>query len=702
MRTLRTLLILIGRQFTDDGRYLVGVFGVAACCLLILGLLAFIYPHGLLLSGGLVFGVLPVAVGTALFAFGLFQTYGDHVALALLSVLSARPLIVLARLIVGVVFAGIVVMALALTIAGGIRNGLMRWPESFPLREQISLFAGLFEVGLACYCLGLMVAQKARVFPAALRAWPLVLIVASLIVARGMGRPLAILLVSLIVVSLLYLLTVERHPHLGAITIGAVVLALTLALLYWLRISSDVGMARMMLESSHEASVTCYREFLPEETRISYSDARFTVHCEVYGPYCPFLERTAIAKYSQRQNSGGNSIYRWFARGRWTLSYDAQNGVFVRGGDPNTLYAGAETIADTRTESLGHFLSPVVCSVRWDRAIVFDRQDLRFYEIDFSKRLLRRGPRVAESAFGHVLGITSMPDPGTCSIGGSYPSPHGEDVLYVTDDSGVYVPIVGESGTIAVLDPSTWDLITGVGHLPAPHSWCGRASSKPRDLFGCNVKVIMKRPEMDYAGLMVASLSRQGAPVTIAVFDKRGHLIGEDCSRVVMTPWLTTKYLIESLHPPVLTVASFFTAYSFDAGATHRAIFVMPNSFVAQQRDRQTSFLFQFLWALVFMLPAMLFAGFLSWRVAADAGAIGLSAWARKVWMAGTFLFGLPAYITYRLMRPRCVLMVCRECGRGRRLDQEVCHHCGSEWDSRELEPPAWRVVSHQQMGAQS
>ncbi len=219
--------------------------------IVVLGLLTFIYPHGFLLSAPLVFGALPIIVGTALFAFSLFQMYGDHAALALLSVLSPRPLIILARLIVGVLLAGIIVAVFALAIAAGVLYGLMRWPESFPPSERISLFIGLFEIGLASYCLGLMAAQRSRTFSTAFRAWPLVLIVASLIVARGMGRPLVILLVSLIVISLLHLLTAERHPRLAPVVVGPAVLMLTLAPLYWLRISTDVAMARMMLESSH-------------------------------------------------------------------------------------------------------------------------------------------------------------------------------------------------------------------------------------------------------------------------------------------------------------------------------------------------------------------------------------------------------------------------------------------------------------------
>ena len=123
-------------------------------------------------------------------------------------------------------------------------------------------------------------------------------------------------------------------------------------------------------------------------------------------------------------------------------------------------------------------------------------------------------------------------------------------------------------------------------------------------------------------------------------------------------------------------------------------MFLMPNSFVALQRDRETGFIFQLLMALVFLLPALLFAGFLSWRVVRDAAAMGLSRNARWLWGMGTLAFGLPAYITYRLTRPRVALALCRDCGQGRRVDQEVCHHCGSGWNVPVLEPPAWRVIS--------
>ena len=366
----------------------------------------------------------------------------------------------------------------------------------------------------------------------------------------------------------------------------------------------------------------------------------------------------------------------------------------MRCSDANTVYAGSEAIADTPTESLGRFVSPVVCCVVQDEAVVFDQGDPRLYILDFGRRRLRRGRAVMPDTFRHVVSVTSMPDLGDCSVHGHYGSARDEDVLYESASNGVFVPLFDESGAIVVLDLRTGDLIVGAGHLPAPRSPFGRASPRPRDLFACDTEILVKRPENEYAGLIAGTLSRQGESVTVAVFDSDGRLIRDNSSAIPVRPWLTTKYVTESLHPPVLALASFFTAYSFDAGATHRALFLMPNSFVAQQRDREASLFFQLLWALVFMLPGILFAGYLSWRVKVDARAIGASAWARRAWMMGTLLFGLPAYITYRLLRPKCVLMVCRDCGRGRRVDRDVCRHCGRGWESPELEPPAWRVLS--------
>jgi hypothetical protein len=157
---------------------------------------------------------------------------------------------------------------------------------------------------------------------------------------------------------------------------------------------------------------------------------------------------------------------------------------------------------------------------------------------------------------------------------------------------------------------------------------------------------------------------------------------------------MITKYIFESLHPPVLMLASFFTAYSFNARSTHRALFLMPNSFVAMARDYEGNIFYMLLIVLLLMLPGIMFACILGWRVWRDAAIIGLSNKARQIWLAGTLVFGLPGYITYRLTRPRVTLVTCANCGKTRRPDTEKCHHCGSKWVVPELTSPAWRVLN--------
>jgi hypothetical protein len=187
---------------------------------------------------------------------------------------------------------------------------------------------------------------------------------------------------------------------------------------------------------------------------------------------------------------------------------------------------------------------------------------------------------------------------------------------------------------------------------------------------------------------------------SVAVFDKDGKKIkGADSKSTFFDtpggPVLTImKYIFESLHPPVLTLASFFTAYSFDARSTHQALFLMPNSFVAMARDYEGNIFYLFVLVLLLMLPGILFACILGWRVWRDAAIIGLSNKARQIWLAGTLVFGLPAYITYRLTRPKVTLVTCANCGKQRRPDMDKCHHCGSKWDVPELTPPEWRVLN--------
>ncbi|MHC4639315.1 MAG: hypothetical protein ACYTBV_17700 [Planctomycetota bacterium] len=96
-------------------------------------------------------------------------------------------------------------------------------------------------------------------------------------------------------------------------------------------------------------------------------------------------------------------------------------------------------------------------------------------------------------------------------------------------------------------------------------------------------------------------------------------------------------------------------------------------------------------------LPALSFVPELTrplWRVHRNAVLVGLSQRARFWWALARAAFGLSAYITYRLTRPKITLVTCVNCGKLRRPDMETCHRCGAKWLIPELTPPTWRVVN--------
>jgi len=317
-------------------------------------------------------------------------------------------------------------------------------------------------------------------------------------------------------------------------------------------------------------------------------------------------------------------------------------------------------------------------------------------------------------------------------------------------DAGPYLLVLDETGRIDLLDRETLEFVRrtpelpGVaGRLPAPETYfLSKDSVKPKDLLGYEawplalttyffenpeeVRVTFGDPsflfkrspsrvERKYLGMFAASLSRDGTALALVVFDENGREIKREYSKLTKNigshathvpsrraaffgaPWspaLTIgKFLIENLHPPILSVASYFTASAFEAASGHRALFFLPNSFIAMKgRERSENFAERFMSALWWILPSIILAIWLACRVSKDAVVVGLSENARLYWIIGTLAFGLTAYITYRLTRPKITLVTCLNCGKMRRPDMAKCHRCKSDWHVPELIPPAWRV----------
>ncbi|MCP4609909.1 MAG: hypothetical protein GY845_14470 [Planctomycetes bacterium] len=330
--------------------------------------------------------------------------------------------------------------------------------------------------------------------------------------------------------------------------------------------------------------------------------------------------------------------------------------------------------------------------------------------------------------------------------------------LLVLDKSGLIYLLDKESLKFVLSNghpvPTDRLHLAPAGQLSRPTTYFGQRGGveRPQDLLGYQVwplaltthffenpeskKVFFGEPfightkpspskiERKYLGMFAAGLSRDGTALRLSVFDEKGKQIKSAESsftkqagnRTVSYPsskgvffrppgastFTIIKYLAENLHPPILSLGSYFTASSFEAGAGHRGLFLLPNSFIAMQgRSHRGNFVERFFNALGWIFPSIIFSIWLATRVSKNAVVVGLSENARLYWMIGTLAFGLAAYITYRLTRPGITLVTCQNCGKLRRPDMDRCHRCKSEWLVPELMPPAWRVLDSTEQKAE-
>jgi hypothetical protein len=477
------------------------------------------------------------------------------------------------------------------------------------------------------------------------------------------------------------------------------------------------------------------------------------------------LQALGILNYLNSHEPGGrcSDVFYYQGNDKSWMYFDRASGYLVRqvsvrtgteGEHASSLvvprYAGPEGMSDTPRAGLGRFVAPLVAPDDEMPSILYDQHQRRFFMLDWENRTVRAGPpldgnhqpvEIGSRRGGERVNVTweapcrRPPRPAPTDAR----EPSRFTVPFRVENAGPYLAVIDASGRIDLLDRETLELIEGKGMLPAPRTLCGQGVPKPGQLLDYAVTPVYIGDSHEYAGMVVAGVSRQGMSLTLAVFDPSGKCLGthstrahpydlrEDLFRLLYdakagddptrlrryvdgayvestqaalseVPWGPTfaagKYILETLHPPALTLASFFLADHIGASASHRALFLVPNSFAALQQDRRgNAMIWNLMSALWVMAPALLLAVFLTWRVARDAGPVGLSEKARSLWILGTLAFGLPAYITYRLTRPDIRLVTCPNCGQARRPDMEKCHRCGSAWVVPELTPPAWQVV---------
>jgi len=394
------------------------------------------------------------------------------------------------------------------------------------------------------------------------------------------------------------------------------------------------------------------------------------------------------------------------------------------------FYVGPEGISEIPDKKLGRFTSVVAdLSDLTDLTplILYDRNLRRFFAINFKDKNINKGPQLSKddphqpvdigilSKNAGVLDLYWLPPTSQNHKDGVSYSRSGQ-VPIRQRSSEQYVLVLDESGRIDLLDKETLEFAGTAGRLPAPETFFPADKRvTPDDLLAYRVLPIALKEDHKYRGLFAAAVSREGTALALAVFDANGVPIKSDqtwtsvrrgnrrtySSSAVFfgAPWAPVmtigKFLLENLHPPILSLASYFTAGSIEAASGHRAMFLLPNSFIAMKgRDARGNIAARFLSALLLILPSIVLAILLAMRVGKDAAVVGLPQKTRSFWTLGTLAFGPAGYITYRLTRPKITLVTCANCGKPRRTDMDKCHRCGSKWDVPELTPPAWRILN--------
>ncbi|UCC97167.1 MAG: hypothetical protein JSW66_15135 [Phycisphaerales bacterium] len=394
------------------------------------------------------------------------------------------------------------------------------------------------------------------------------------------------------------------------------------------------------------------------------------------------------------------------------------------------FYVGPEGVSEVPDKKLGRFLS-VVSDL--SEGILYDRNLRRFFRIDLAERKIAKGPQLSNddphrpvdigllSKNPSILDLYWLPLVDRVSQNDEEQAFYSRLVrspIRETDSDYQperYVLVLDESGRIDLLDEETLEFTGTAGYLPVPRTLFPiNKQATPADLLAYRVLPAALKEDHKYRGLFVAGVSREGTALALSVFDEKGFLVRSygtmaktsRGSRTVPSssavffsvPWAPVatigKYVLENLHPPILSLASYLTADSIEAASGHRAMFVLPNSFIAMKgRDSRGNIVERFLEALLLISPSMLFSIWLALRVRKDAAVVGLSRRTGRWWILGTIAFGLAGYITYRLTRPKMTLVTCANCGNPRRPDMDKCHHCGGQWHISELTPPAWRVL---------
>jgi hypothetical protein len=536
-------------------------------------------------------------------------------------------------------------------------------------------------------------------------------------------------------------MTARNRRLINVLSTGVLVTLVTLVMLFWGRWYCHLLRLDATGEGTRQVQVSPMGLFPFEKADDPNLVSPSSATAKVLGPE-GLLSSLGAPQYIRSHLPGGpdSYVYQWRSVDReMRLYFDPSPGLMVYSrrieeNDPNgairrryvTQYAGPEGIAERPDEKLGRFVSPITDGFYANNPqTVYDNGYRCFFSIRWRDGLVKKGPEFTEDDARPIQIGVLQKCPLTLSLGHRYPihkerenaTEHYESMMralhtQLAQMESYPVLVLNARGQIDLLNPNTLELKRNVAALPKPPTLfrsdrAMRPGPKALAAYGAYPFAPYDRQaqkRFSYGGCIAAAVSPDLTGLEINVFDPNGQIVAArdvypgphdlyfslpDASLITVV-----QHIIENLHPLASLALSSVAARHVPATSAYKSLVLLPNSFAAMAaRDSSFGPVNRIGTSVLLMLPAIILGVVLAWLVSRDAVRMGLSRQATSAWIIATFALGLPAYVTYRLTRPRAALVTCPNCGLGRRPDFEKCQRCKAPWLVPELVPPTWRVI---------
>lgn len=436
------------------------------------------------------------------------------------------------------------------------------------------------------------------------------------------------------------------------------------------------------------------------------------------------------------------------------IRYSFFEGPVQKANEQFVLYAGPKGISEDPSEENGRFEDPIAYGDQYG-CFVYDRSMRQFFRITFAAlkqdetgrpyiadvREVFQGPvlsgdqtyqpiQIGTLAKSRDLGIyftgpmrrisqEEGPEESSDGWAGRGRNSWKEYDVGYKNTAGDFLLVLDRSGRIDRLDKKTLEIAGTAGRLPSPKGlFSSQTEGIPAKLSAYQIFPISRQEgdKIVYKGCCAAAAAPEGFSKSIIFYDSKGQAVNcygdhyrlKDNRFVIEENRLTDSIMnraggpllmvirlfVENLQPPVFNLASFAASDLFEARSGFRALFVRPNGFAGiLSRIRDVTWLRRIWLVLLMILPSLLLGLVLGWGIRRKAMRLGYSSGAGYGWFVLGILFGIPAWITFGLVRSRETLVTCENCGSLRRPDQDLCHTCRAGWDLKHLEAPGWRVV---------